>query len=420
MKYLKLIVSFILFISIALLSYRVITLSRENQILKKDYSELNNFKYGLFSVDAWKEQLTTIISDEINDLSLTKDNQKFLKQHLEVQLGVLIDKIVQRIKKTNLETPQGLLKQGFIDSFIDIKEIKKGIPEYATALMAEIKSTKTESQIKGMLKEKVDEYVKNTFDTRDPSLRDQILAKYKAPDEEKAKTHINQMIEAHHTDITNTSYVIILLAFILFVLEAFNKKAIAPAQYFLMTFTLLTLLIAGVVTPMIDMEAKIKSLSFVLFNHPVKFDNQVLFFQSKSIVDVFWVMITHKELQMKAVGILMVAFSIVFPVFKMLSSLAYYYDYCRARTYKVVQFFVLKSGKWSMADVLVVAIFMAYIGFNGIINSQLGDLATASKDVEVLTTNGTSLQPGYYLFLTYTILAMFLSGYLKKRPYRCE
>ena len=29
---------------------------------------------------------------------------------------------------------------------------------------------------------------------------------------------------------------------------------------------------------------------------------------------------------------------------------------------KLIQFFAFKSGKWSMADVMVVAIFMAYIG----------------------------------------------------------
>ena len=69
-----------------------------------------------------------------------------------------------------------------------------------------------------------------------------------------------------------------------------------------------------------------------------------------------------------------------------------------------------------MADVMVVAIFMAYIGFNGIITSQFGKLTSASQELVILTTNATSLQPGYYLFLTYTVLALFLSGYLAREP----
>jgi uncharacterized paraquat-inducible protein A len=161
-------------------------------------------------------------------------------------------------------------------------------------------------------------------------------------------------------------------------------------------------------------------MSFVLMGHPVHFENQVLYFQSKSILDVFWIMITHSDIQMKFVGVLLITFSIVFPVLKIMSSLGYFYNYHRARENPVIRFFVLKSGKWSMADVMVVAIFMAYIGFNGIITSQFGQLSKASQELVIVTTNGTSLQPGYYLFVMYTVLALFLSGFLTRKPLASE
>jgi uncharacterized paraquat-inducible protein A len=127
-------------------------------------------------------------------------------------------------------------------------------------------------------------------------------------------------------------------------------------------------------------------------------------------------MITYKDIQMKFVGVLLITFSIFFPLLKIASSLGYYYNYHHAMGNPVIKFFVLKSGKWSMADVMVVAIFMAYIGFNGIIDSQFGQLSSAGQELVILTTNGTSLQPGYYLFLTYTLLALFLSGFLTRKP----
>jgi hypothetical protein len=68
-----------------------------------------------------------------------------------------------------------------------------------------------------------------------------------------------------------------------------------------------------------------------------------------------------------------------------------------------------------MADVLVIAIFMAYVGSNGIISNALGMFRSASSTLNVLTTNGTSLQPGYYLFLAYTLLAMFMPAFLQRR-----
>jgi hypothetical protein len=200
-------------------------------------------------------------------------------------------------------------------------------------------------------------------------------------------------------------------------LFGFSRQPLAPFQYILLVLSLIMLLIAGVTTPMIDMEAKITEMSFVLMGHPVHFENQILYFQSKSILDVFWIMITNSDIQMKFVGVLLITFSIVFPLLKIISSLGYYYNYHRAKENPAIRFFVLKSGKWSMADVMVIAIFMAYIGFNGIITSQFGQLSKASQELVIVTTNGTSLQPGYYLFVTYTLLALLLSGFLTRKPY---
>lgn len=417
MKHLKLVISIIFFIVITALGVQVITGSLENQEHKKDYAELNHFKYGLFSVDAWKEQLSVIIAAEIDKLYLTRKNKVTLKNHLEDQLEVLIDKVFEQIRETNKGSR---LKQSIMDEFIDIKDIKKGIPEYAKAILAEMSAAKTENQIKGMLKEKIEQYVKDTFDTKDDSKKADIISDSGAIGEAGAKDKIQSLISRNHQVITEQAIIIIILAVILFIIEGFSKNPLSPPQYVLLTLTLLVMMIVGVTTPMIDMEAKISHLSFVLFDHPITFEDQVLYFQSKSILDVFWIMITHKEIQMKVVGILVICFSIVFPMIKLFSSLLYYYDYCKARNSKIINFFVLHSGKWSMADVLVVAIFMAFIGFNGIVNSQLGNMGAEAPNLELITTNGTSLQPGYYLFMTYTILAMILSVFLKNRPYKCE
>ena len=302
-----------------------------------------------------------------------------------------------------------------MDSFVDVRDIKRGIPEYANAMMKELSSPRTEKEIKSMLKSNVDKYMSETFDKQDDSLRQALVAKFGGGNEQRAEAVLEKKLDRGHDFTAERSWILIGLSVALFILLGLTKKPLHPPEYFLLTLTLFVLMGVGIMTPMIDMEAKISELSFVLFDHEVIFKDQVLFFQSKSILDVFHIMITHKELQMKLVGVLLVTFSVIFPLFKLLSSMAYYYDYCSARSKKLVQFFVLKSGKWSMADVLVVAIFMAYIGFNGIVNSQLKNMREAGESINIMTTNGTSLQPGYYVFLTYTILALFLSNFLASR-----
>lgn len=419
-KHFQLALSLILLIVALILGGRIIYTAKTTQTFKKHYAEINHFKYGIFSVNEWKKRIEIIVSEEIDNLELTKEDEKVVKKQLQNQLSVLIDKVIERLEKANYDSPSGQIKLGLFKTFVNPKDLKQGLPEYADAILKEIKRSKNQGQIKGLLKEKIESYMSRTFDAFDDSARNLILKETNTKTIEEAKIKLNRMIADNQVVIKTESIFLIIVAVLIFLLEGFRKGQIEQIPYFILILTLLTLLLTGVTTPMIDMEAKIAKFKFILFEHEVLFENQVLYFQSKSIQDVFWIMIRHKEFQMKIVGILMVCFSIVFPVFKMLSCLAYYYDYCRARGYKIVQWFVMKSGKWSMADVLVVAIFMAYIGFNGIINSQMDDLRSASEDLNVLATNGTNLQPGFYLFLTYVILAMFLSGFLKKRTFDCE
>jgi hypothetical protein len=62
-----------------------------------------------------------------------------------------------------------------------------------------------------------------------------------------------------------------------------------------------------------------------------------------------------------------------------------------------------------MADVMVVAFFLAYIGFTGVASSQLEGLGRTAQSVEIFTTNGTQLMGGFYLCLCFYISSLKLS-----------
>ncbi|MES3038806.1 MAG: paraquat-inducible protein A [Bdellovibrionota bacterium] len=417
MRHFKLILSILLFSVTVWLTYEIISVSKENQINKQDYAEINNIKYGLFSINSWKDQLAAIISAEISNFDLTRRNEKQLKQLIESQLNILIDKVSEKIKQKNSEAgAKGKIKQALINSFVDIDAIKEGIPEYADAMMAEMKKTNTERKLKSVVKSKVDQYFRKTFEAEDVTQFDRIIVRVGATDMEGARRNLDQNIADAEKLLYMQAWALIACAVALFLLAGVRRRPLSRFYFIILLLTLFLLLITGVTTPMIDLIAKISEMSFTLMDHPISFLNQVLYFQSKSIIDVFLIMILHPDIQMKVVGILLVAFSIVFPLCKMLSSMIYHYNYREMRNNKFVTFFVLKSGKWSMTDVLVVAIFMAYIGFNGIITNQFGKLKMVESDVTLLTTNGTSLQPGFYIFLTYAILALFLSSFLMRKP----
>lgn len=415
MRRLAYVIPVFIFLVIVALGPIIINNSVDNQQNKLELAEINHIKYGLFSINVWKDKLSDIVFSEINKLDL-KGTAQQMKKTVEAQLRALIDKVHAQIKESNGDSFKGKIKNAFIDAVVDVKDVKKGVPEYADAVINEMTRPSTTKQVKSIATSKLKSMMNKTFDQQDVSVLTGIIERNGSQDIEFARQMLTENTTRRAERIKHLSWLLIGLAIALFIWAGAAQHSIPSTAFVLLLPTLLVLLVVGVTTPMIDMEAKISEMSFVLLGHPIKFTDQILYFQTKSVLDVFWVMITHEQLQMKICGVLMIMFSIVFPVGKMISSVVYYYDYRRARTNRWIKFFVLKSGKWSMTDVLVVAIFMAYIGFNGIISSHFGKMSESTGDIVILTTNGTALQPGFYVFLTYSILALFLSSFLIRKP----
>jgi hypothetical protein len=70
MKMINMLLSGVLIIAMAVLCRQIISGSICNQKSKNDYAEINQAKYGLFSVNEWKRQITAILAEEINKLYL--------------------------------------------------------------------------------------------------------------------------------------------------------------------------------------------------------------------------------------------------------------------------------------------------------------------------------------------------------------
>jgi hypothetical protein len=205
-----------------------------------------------------------------------------------------------------------------------------------------------------------------------------------------------------------------MLTGLLFVAVARTKHGPGGTRLSLLLFCCVALMLCGVLTPMIEVEARIAEFGFVLLGDPVTFTDQVLYFQSKSVLDVVQILLRTGKPDMIVVGALIVLFAVIFPLAKLAASVVYLYDLRGGRQGRVTRFFALKSGKWSMADVFVVSIVMAYIGFDGIIASQLSTFRRAAEaGVNVITTNGTSLQIGFFMFLAFCLASMFTSALIE-------
>ena len=171
--------------------------------------------------------------------------------------------------------------------------------------------------------------------------------------------------------------------------------------------------------PMIDLEAMLNAFEINIIGTTIGFDKQYIYYQSKSILDVTETLISSGGIDLKIVGYMVLCFSVIFPFIKLILTVLYLFS-SKMRENRWVQNIIFYLGKWSMADVFVVALFMAYIGFYGILNSQLQAIENNKGGFAVETINNSSLSPGALFFTSYCIMSIILGIVVNKRISKIE
>jgi len=396
--------------------YQVHSLSDQRAAIKRDYSTLNNITNGLLSVNAWRDHLIRVVTNRIDDFELTRQQEDSLKSEVASVLHAIINKAGDLVDKKQ-KTIKGKLKKFAIKAFVKEDKLHAQVPVFAETIVAELKKPKNKEKLKFLLKSKLENFGSITYDSASDIKRSEaILIKYQVADVQSFNEQSEELLGTLQQQ--NYFYTWLMLGILLVFLVLWwllrNQAATHTPLFTISVLLALVLLIVGLTAPMIEIDARIKEMSFLLIGEKILFKDQVIFFQSKSIVDVVRILIETRKFDSAMVGILILVFSIVFPVAKLLSTKAYLLGNDRLRQNKFIQFFAFKSGKWSMADVNVVAIFMAYIGFKGILDSQLEDLNRQSESLASISTNHTSLQPGFILFLAYVVFGLILSVILQR------
>jgi hypothetical protein len=131
------------------------------------------------------------------------------------------------------------------------------------------------------------------------------------------------------------------------------------------------------------------------------------------VLEDFQTLITMGRPAMSVVGVLVLLFSVIFPVLKILALSACLFRPAMLRTSRIMKFLAFESSKWSMADVMALAIFMSFVAFNGLIGSAMEGLRDAAGQLAI-PTNSSKILPGYYLFIGFCLASMFLSKKLER------
>ncbi|MBK9420946.1 MAG: hypothetical protein IPN44_07820 [Flavobacteriales bacterium] len=194
------------------------------------------------------------------------------------------------------------------------------VPQYADQVLDLLNDPKNRKDLKGYLIRQFNEMADKTVGQVDYTEYNAILAKYQAPTKEVCLATIAERT----ADIQRAELVFIVLlvlgigalAALIIAGKAYGawELGVAVAAAFL-------LLVTGLSLPMIDIEATIASFSFTLVGEPVSFTDQVLFFQSKSILEVVWLLLRNGGFGLVLVSALVFVFSVLFPLAKLVASI---------------------------------------------------------------------------------------------------
>ena len=420
----RLTLAIILLLAMIFPCYQVWVKSLERQKVIYDYSEVGNIRHGIFSINNWKQQVSEILAVKIREIELSYESREELRNELIRLMNHLIDEVEiimnREEPRRNLNPLQQIGREirnavaPIIRRLVlDINELRKEVPEFADKLLLELDKQETREQLSLFIERQIDAAISNgetdsnqlalkkVAENNDCSLIDG--CKYALHEKKK---ELDASLNLHTT-------IALLIAVFIFLIVFFKNRQVTPNQYFVVTVLCLILLIPGVSSTMIDIDARILEFQFFLLGAPISFSDQILFLESKSILEVVTLLFRSGNFESLLVGGLVFLFSVVFPLSKLLASVLLI-NQAQRRKNRFLNFLALKSGKWSMADVFVVAIFMAYIGFKGLIGSQLRQLESTGPTTQLLTTDHSNFGVGFIFFIAYCIAGLVLAGFLDR------
>jgi hypothetical protein len=408
----RLIVAVLLLAGAAVCTWWTIGGLAKRRVLRTELAEISHARYDLLNVDHWVAKLVPILNAKVDALDL-KSASEGLRPTVERSLYALLDQVKETMSAPNPQSKGGgQMGGGAMMANMMIGALKPHVPEYTDVVMAELRKPENEAAVRAYIKSMLADAPKTTFANIDTRYFSYILKEHGCADAGACQQLLANRI--HEADDRIAYYYLTALAAsaMAFLLLMIGRPVLGRAAIVVLLLFCVVLLCGGIFTPMLEVEAKISHLGFTFLGAPVSFGEQVLYFQSKSVLEVFPHAGDHgpaRHVDRRRIGA------------DVQRRLSHHQDFhslvlpvppVPARQ-SLARFFALESSKWSMADVMALAIFMSFVAFNGLIANTMSGLQQTGADL-VIPTESSKILPGYFLFIGFCLASLFLSKKLEK------
>ena len=401
--YFRLAAAAILLLPAIWFSWKTVDGLAARRLIRTDLAEIENARYGILSADQWRTIIGPMLNAQIDQLDF-KGQSKNLRPQVQRALNALLDKM-------DADKPSGI--QGMFVSKM-IASLRPKVPEYTNVVMAQLVNKGTEKGFKDSIRGVLANAVANTFGNTDMSTYNAILRHYGCASGAACEQTLGQQIAAADTQLNRDYLIVLASAALAFILLMIGTPALSRAAVVVLMSFCIAMGVGGVLSPMLEVEVRVTKIDATLLGTPIEFRDQSLYYRSKTVYEVFQTLIHMGRPEMSVVGVLVILFSVVFPTLKMLALAASLFRPTLLRTNRFVKLLAFELSKWSMADVMVLAIFMSFVAFNGVIGSAFDGLRSVPNVQQVLIpTNASKILPGYYLFIGFCVSSILLSRKLQ-------
>ena len=275
-----------------------------------DQIELSNASYGFFNVDIWEEKFYDILSKKIDEFQINESDREANYKKISSLLELIINEFEINYKSNNIQKSfLGVSYKNIgVDLFSIFEELKNNIPNISNTILEFFEIDENKYKLKSYLNQQLQDFTRTTFSQTDYYPLYKILDTYGQNSITQTQIEIDNRIDK--IDSLIKPFYILLIIIIGSSLAFFLNNKMNSLDIILLSIISLVLLFLGISLPMIDIDARIKLIEFNFIGEKIKFSNQVLYFKSKSLIQVCKLMLSNSEsIQTILTGILL--FSLV-------------------------------------------------------------------------------------------------------------
>lgn len=403
-----------LLILTALVAWQFVSLENRKGALRQDLATLQDVRHGLLNPEEWKRVIAEVMAEKVETFQLESVDRNHLRDKIEGLLHTLIGDLEESYRADNATRLLGFVRNVGSDLIGIFAEMRGNVPEFSARIVSFLDEPENREELRVYLSDALDQYANNAFGHIDYPAVSVIL-------QERQLSGVNRLdamqvaeaeLQAELNVLDAHLQRMLWIGSFLFLLTGMSifQWVHGAIELKIAVLTLAVWLGVGVSMPLLLIDARIDLLEFELLGLPVVFSDQVVFLQSKSIFQVVKLLLIHGNgFGTKLAGAGVLLFSVMIPLAKLGAT----FQWARSKGWAhsfVGRTLLFKSSKWAMADVMVVAIFLSNLGFNGVLKDQFARLHGAGEGVEVLTTAASNLLPGFFAFFGFALLSLLLSA----------